>query len=299
MFRELCYRIALLCAALWLASWAGMVHGLGDSLATFRPFWVLGVVLCGGFAGLAGRRGGGALVLLGLAAAGITAVTWGAHRSVTIAQDGPAPVLRLYQNNLLFRLDDPQPTLDSIAALSPDVITFQEVSPQNEPILETLRATYPHQVLCPYGPVGGTAVLSRLPVSAPPLPCRAGTGIAGLRVATQAGPVWVVSVHLPWPFPYDVPAQLASVEAGLAELDGDIVVAGDFNIVAGTHRLRRVARAAGAHRIGGWTPTFGFLRRYDGGYPFQIDHILSNRPGTTALAPRTRSDHHPLVAVIR
>lgn len=299
MFREVCYKVALICAGLWAASWLGMVHGIGDSLATFRPIWVIGLVGAAGLARVLGRRGGGRLAALGLLAGVVTALTWGAHRPLATAPSDVAPVLRLYQNNLFFRLPNPQPTLESIAALSPDVITFQEVSTRNEAVLESLRAKYPHQILCPHGPVGGTAVLSRLPVVSPPMACQPETGIAGLQVETEAGPVWVVSVHLPWPFPYDVPETVDTIVQALSALQGDVVVAGDFNIVAGTHRMRRIARAVDARRLGGWAPTFGLARRFNGGYPFQIDHVLSTRPGTTALAPHTRSDHIPLMALIR
>ena len=87
------------------------------------------------------------------------------------------------------------------------------------------------------------------------------------------------------------------METALAKLEGEIVMAGDFNMVAGTHRLRRLARAAGVTRMGPWVPTF----RLPSGpewwrYPIQIDHVFTTMDAKVRRAPDSGSDHVPLVA---
>ena len=297
MFREICYRIAWFVAALWGASWLGWVHDVGDSLATFRPIWLIAALILGAVAWPIRRRGVCVVAVLSALGLGLTAVTWGVGAPGFQAQAQPEAGFRLYQNNLLHAQRDHRLTLSNIAALSPDVITFQEVSQNKRSLLEALRGDYPYQAFCRYGAVGAVMVLSRLPVTDTKPLCLYPMGLVALQVVTPRGPVWVVAVHAKWPFPFNDPAQVDYMETALGKLDGAVVMAGDFNMVAATHRLRRLSRAAGVSRLGPWLPTFrlpsgpGWWR-----YPVQIDHVFTTLDGRVQRAPNSGSDHIPLVA---
>ena len=297
MFRDICYRMAWFFTVVWGASWLGAVHDVGDSLATFRPIWLAAALICAGLAWPIRRRGAAIVAMLGTVGFGVTAMTWGVGLPGLQVHAQGAPSFRLYQNNLFFAQSDHSLTLANIAALSPDVITFQEVSQNKRSLLEELRADYPHQAFCRYGAVGAVMVLSRLPATDTKPLCLYPMGLVALQVVTPGGPVWVVSVHAKWPYPFNDPAQVDYMETALAKLEGEIVMAGDFNMVAGTHRLRRLARAAGVTRMGPWVPTF----RLPSGpewwrYPIQIDHVFTTMDAKVRRAPDSGSDHVPLVA---
>ena len=115
-----------------------------------------------------------------------------------------------------------------------------------------------------------------------------------MQVEGPAGPIWVVALHINWPWPFHNPGQVDDMAEAMSSLEGDMLVAGDFNMVAGTDRVRRLNRAVRSDRLGLWVPTFSLPL----GYRLQIDHVLSTRAGQVFAAPGVGSDHLPLVADI-
>jgi endonuclease/exonuclease/phosphatase (EEP) superfamily protein YafD len=274
-----------------LASYLGMVHGLGDSLAVVRPGLAAVAVLLGGLLAAAGRRLAGLVV----GVAGLVAAAPIVGSSLpTPAGEGAA--YRVYQKNLSFRLADPAPLIADIVGHAPDLVTLQEVTDRTRAVMTGLADTLPTQHWCPFAAVGGVAVLSRWPLIAGTTRCADGDGLAAMQVAAPEGPLWIVSMHLHWPFPYRQSEQLARLLPMLASLDGPTVIGGDFNMVPWSYTLQAIAQATGTERAGSITYS---LPMAGGWLTLPIDHVLvpRGRAATHALRlPLLGSDHHGVLA---
>jgi endonuclease/exonuclease/phosphatase (EEP) superfamily protein YafD len=264
---RLFFATALLAAGLALCGgFAGALHPAGDSLAVFRLPLAAAVLVAAFGLGLAGgpRRLAAFAALLATVAAAPAALS---YLPRPVAGEGAA--YTLYQKNVLSRLADPAPLVDDILASGAGIVTLQEVQQQNQPVLEALRPAYPTQAWCPYGGAGGTAVLSRWPALGEPL-CAAGGGFTALRLDAPFGPVWAVSLHLYWPWPFDQARQATRLEPLLAGLEQPVSLGrhdptprrGDGHHKRGAHnghlrpwRRSRAARdrpRAPAHRLAGY-----------------------------------------------
>jgi len=280
--------IAVLCAAL-VASFAGALHPLGDSLAVFRTgIAALGLVMLP----LARPGRGAAVAIVAVCLAGLATVGW--HklpRGVAVAGPGTgAGALTLYQKNMHYRDADIAALARDIRAMAPDIVTLQEVSVENEALLDLLWDVYPAQHLCRYTSDSGLAVLTRHSVTGSPV-CGQAVGLAGLRVMTAQGPVWALSVHLAHPWPGRQRAQLDRLGPELRALAGPRVIGGDFNMVPWSHALRRVARQSGTRRADPARTSFRL-----GPVPLSIDHVLAPGGGWADPRPRLGSDHAGILA---
>lgn len=270
-----------------LGSYGGAVHPVGDSLAVFRAILALAL-------------GAVALLLIGIRAFG-----WGLSfaalagvaglpilvMSYASQPDPSADALRVYSKNTLGRWGDPGAIASDITRTGADIILLQELTTSNTILLDRLRSSHPHQHICQFSGRSGIAVLARWPLSQSF--CSPVRAFAGARVATPDGPVWAVSTHLTWPFPYDQAERLQTAMPQLSGISGPAVVGGDFNMTPWARSVRQVARATGTTRIGRLYIT---LRYRD--IPFTIDHILTTGQGTTQLRPLLGADHHGILADI-
>lgn len=303
--RGMALAAALAGLAALAAGFGGLIHPAGDSLAVFR-LPIAGVVI---LAALAHAAFGGArwmaacTVALALLAAAPTAlyylpVTPGSvpGPGAAGAASGQAPADGvLYQKNLLYALADPSEIIADIRASGADFVTLQEVTPQNRIVLDALSEEYPAQLYCPFAAVGGTAVLSRWPALPGEAICAQAGGLSALRVDAPAGALWVVSVHLHWPWPYGQPRHARHLTNTLGAISGRKVVAGDFNMVPWGWSVRRLARAADATPAGPAKATFrvagGML-----GLPIDLVLLPADWEGHVERRPRLGSDHFGLVA---
>lgn len=291
MGRRILAALSALVVGLLAASCLGVVHGLGDSLAVFRPWLAAVALVLGGLLGARARRRAGVIVFAAGLVAGVP-VLW----SSLPVEAGSGAVYHVYQKNLSFRLADPAPLIAEIASHAPDFVTLQEVTDQTRAVMAGLADELPSQHMCPFAAVGGVAVLSRWPMIAGTARCAEGDGLAAMQVTTPDGPLWIVSMHLHWPFPYRQSEQLARLIPMLEALDGPIVVGGDFNMVPWSHTLRQVARATRSERAGSVTYSLPMAR---GWLTLPIDHVLvpQGRGATHAgRRPLLGSDHHGVLA---
>lgn len=269
-----------------LASYAGEVHPVGDSLAAFRPLILIGVIVAVlvSWPWRTARFVGTAALLLG--------GYQGAH---AVLHEGPKERidLTLYQKNLLYRANDRSALIADIAASRADIITLQEVSRANLSVVSELSAQYPHQLLCGDFTVGQIAILSRFPLRGET--CSDTTGFARAIVAAGGalGDVQVISVHLLWPWPFAQQDQTRDLVAEMATFDSmPTVVGGDFNMVPQGRSVAWVEQVLGVARIGPEVPTF-WLK----GYPMAIDHVFATwGRGLMSVQPRFASDHHGILA---
>ncbi len=270
------------------ASFAGALHPAADSLAVFR-LHNSAVCLFLSLAALGlNRRIGIAGVALSSAALG--AVLW----SMTVPAGGAAGPVTLYQKNMLFAPRDLAPLISDIHASDPDMLTLQEVTPGNEALLAALADRLPTQLVCPFARVGAVAVASRWPLAGNRALCLERQGIAAVRVAGPDGPLWLVSLHLHWPWPHGQAPQRARLGPVLAELEEPVVIGGDFNMVPWSHAFRSIARTTSTRRIG---RAFNTMTRFPLA-PLPIDHVLipAGAEGTTERRPLLGSDHHGVLA---
>ncbi len=273
-------------AALGLAAgFLGALHPAGDAFAVLRLQFGAAAVLLALLLRLAGARAG--LVLAALVSGAVAPGVWAGYA----AEEAPGGGLTLYQKNLSFRMADPAAVVEDIRAVGPDMVTLQEVTERNLAVLTVLADTLPTQHVCPFARVGGVAVASRFPAVAGSATCAGGRGLAAVQVETPEGPVWLVSIHLHWPWPYRQPDQIADLVPVLQSLDGPVVLGGDFNMVPWGHALRRIERATATRRAGPAHDTFPHFRAV----PLAIDHVLAPRGGTVLPRPMLGSDHRGLV----
>ena len=293
------------------------------ALYAFAPF--VGVLLA---AALLRSR---ALALLALASALLFGVEFGAALLPrTPPTEASGPHLSVLTYNVRSPNGDPEPLLEVVRAERPDVIVLQELTARYS---ERLRARVGDEY--PFSMVAGTdtandggGVYSRLPILGhePFRLSDEGNVLQRLRLRTDAGDVWLVNVHLASPqlerrrvrgrLPmvlldfHDAQRdeELDRLVAEVRKLDGPFVLAGDFNMAAGSRPSRQLPAA--------WRDAFreageGFGHTFPAGLnvwrgrlsiPFplvRIDYVLTS----PELAPRyarvpriSGSDHLPVLA---
>jgi endonuclease/exonuclease/phosphatase (EEP) superfamily protein YafD len=106
-------------------------------------------------------------------------------------------------------------------------------------------------------------------------------------------PVWMVSIHLHWPWPYTQADHVATLLPVLAELEGPVVMAGDFNMVRWADSVRRMGAAARSLPAG---PSAGTYTGFDPIMRLPIDHAFAPGGGRLELRPALGSDHLGLLA---
>ena len=290
MMRRITIGLSIVPLVLLLGSYLGAYYPLGDSLAVFRgPL----ATLTGLSALLLGRSG--AKMLAGLVGA---LVLWSAYTvlgpRLENAKTLDAPYTH-YQKNMLYKMPTFTGLRDDILKQAPDFITLQEVSNRNKPILADLQSQFPSQLFCPFAAVGGVAVASRWPLIKNSARCFAQSGMAAIEVDTPDGRVWLVSLHLHWPYPEGQAEQVRKLVPMLKALDGPVVLGGDFNMVPWSHTMRTITTATNTRRIG--VPQYTLpLKNL---YTLPIDHVLVNantHPASTSKRPLLGSDHFGVLA---
>ena len=274
-------------------SFLGVITPVGDSLAVFRPLLAAFAFLLALWAWFAGwhmlRR---AAVLLALVS--LISVAW----HFVPRPLGAGPTLAVYQKNMLFQNPDWRPLSQDILGQETDIVTLQEVSDRNFPILNDLADTYPTQHFCPFSSVGGVAVLSKLPATGVPPICNREDGLAAIQVVGPNGPLWLASLHLHWPWPHRQHEQIMRLSGWFASLQAPLILGGDFNMIPWSHLLRNVQSQTNTDLAGPAQFTL-WLTQDHNIYPIAIDHILAPGGGSLSRRPLLGSDHYGLVALAK
>ncbi|MEO9896360.1 MAG: endonuclease/exonuclease/phosphatase family protein [Paracoccaceae bacterium] len=202
----------------------------------------------------------------------------------------PGNDLRVYSKNLWFANSEIPALVSDIEASRADAVMLQEVSDQNRVILDLLKQSFPHQQFCRFSNWSGIALLSRHPFESAPH-CSNWRALAVAPVRVENERVWLVSAHIPWPWPHDSSSNETEVERMLAELDGPVVIAGDFNIMPWSGRVGRIASITNTQLAGPVRPTLK-LRHL----PLPLDFVLAPEGGSTELRPLLGSDHAGILA---
>jgi endonuclease/exonuclease/phosphatase (EEP) superfamily protein YafD len=291
--------VALLLGLALLASWGGPLHPAGDTLAVIRlplaTLCALAVIWTGWSRALRWGVAGLCLLILGQAVA---------QKAWTPAPGG----LVIYQKNLWYGNRQGQALAADILARAPDVVTLQEISARNADVLAALAAAYPYRQVCRFSGWNGMAVLSRHPVVAGQGFCSGDRGLAGLQVVLPQGPVWVLSVHLHWPWPHGQRPQAQRLAGLIERLEGPVVLSGDFNMVPWGSDVRRLVRASGTMTAGPLQPTYWLDAGQRSGpgsglwrlrLPLPLDQVHAPGGGAVDILPLLGADHAGVLARVK
>jgi endonuclease/exonuclease/phosphatase (EEP) superfamily protein YafD len=271
-----------------LGGYIGWLHPIGDSLSVGRPLAVGAVLVLAIAASMLGMRIAAFWSILFAFLAG------GPVFFATLLP-GPSGSLTLYQKNL--RFDNGQlPALEAdIRQTDAVALTLQEVSDANRVLLAGLSDRFPHQQVCAAESVGAVAVATSLPPVPGAVVCAPGLAAMQVMLPTTQGetPVWLVSVHLHWPWPYGQRDQVDELLPVLAGLEGPVAMAGDFNMVRWAHSVRQMAAAARVNPAG---PSNGTYLGFAPVLTLPIDHAFATVGGRLDLRPAHGSDHLGLLA---
>lgn len=264
---------------------AGRLHPAGDSFAVFRLYFAGAAAVFLFVLGLVGSRvawGACATILLFATPTALSYLRFGEARGGNAA---------IYQKNLYFRGYSPELIAEDILNSGADIVTLQELSQSNKVVLDLLRSTYPTQAYCSFNAIGGTAVLSRWPAKDGEVVCSEQRGLTAVELDVPGhGPIWAVSLHLHWPWPYGQAKHVRALLPQLAGLEGHVVIGGDFNMVPWGSSVMQIETATRTEHVG---PTSVTLRRAGRFALLPIDHVLLPQGWRAALEirPELGSDH--------
>jgi endonuclease/exonuclease/phosphatase (EEP) superfamily protein YafD len=274
--------LAILSATALLLGYFGSVHASLDSFAHFRLHLAALTVLAGLLLMLVRRKAIGflfvlaALIPLGVHIEYFSGRSPGelvglvremlpedvAGKSDRLASDADtAPRYRLLHANLRFDNREPKEFLRLVGETTPDVMTLNEVSEIWLPIVETLKASYPNQLVCiTTNKIGGVAILSKRPFAGDAINGCTDRGVLALQQVDFGGRIVTVgSVHLLWPWPHGQSQQITGMRERMrlaGESGRPLVFAGDLNAAPWSHTAKRIASFLNAAPVivpwGGW-----------------------------------------------
>ncbi len=223
------------------------------------------------------------------------------------APDQGATTLRVVQANILSTNTEHEKIFRMLESEQPDLIVFQEVSPQWLTALAALKPEYPHSYAEAREGNFGIAVFSRIPllsvshVDSPPYAYP--TIIAKLRVGDEL--VNLVATHptipVSPPFFEARNLHLDSVQEVLANLDGSTILLGDLNTAMWDVNYRTFEKRTGLRNA---RKGFGIVPTWPTFMPFAmipIDHVLVSKDigvQDVHAGARMGSDHLPLVVTL-
>ncbi len=273
---------------LLLLSLTGRFLPIGDSLAAFR-LWILGSISV--FLVLTPRKTWHWPLLAGVSMIFMLHLRHGFARPLA-----GQPSFSIYQKNIYVGIKDSDAILEDIRRFDDlDFVTLQEISNPDRGLMVDLKSDFPYQHICPFGAIGGSALLSKWPIVEGSQTCFHGGTMAIAQTQTSQGTIWIASSHLYWPFPHPQARQVQTILPKLEQLDGPVLIAGDFNMVPWSYSVHAIERASDTSRLAGTLNTYRVLFV---GLP--IDHILAPNScvGKTERRPKLGSDHHGVYARI-
>jgi endonuclease/exonuclease/phosphatase (EEP) superfamily protein YafD len=298
--------------ALLLAGWvpvagvallvmAGVDNRFVDLLAQFTAPMLIATVLL--TLGLGLLRLKAAVGAGGIAALLLALAVWPQWFPEASKPDPEAAIVRLYSANLFYLNNDTARIRRSVEAADADIVVLIELASDPALKIDEVLAGYPYRASSmrldqTRGP-SRSVIASRWPLTVRDDPPDSLHAVAA-TARTPLGPIHVVGVHLtrPWPFQHSWGqiSQTMALDAIVEELDGPVVVAGDFNSVSSARIGRQIRRDIGLR------PAPGFPGTWPTDLPFAlgitIDQVYAS-PDLAFVSRRlgqpTGSDHRPVV----
>ncbi len=261
------------------------------------------------------------IAVVGLVASGISFVPeWAASFGprAPLPTDG-RPVLKLMTHNLFGLNYDMQRVNAAIEAEDPDIIAFQEYfGEQAVDLHPLLKSRYPYFVRCKGGKRANIGLYSKIPfdraMGESDCPDNAygaqRTAHILAKFTLKDGTTFsVLTSHMDWPLPIARQQdELSELAKAINQIEGPLIVVGDFNSTPWSYALRRFGDETHLIRHTHNLLTYPLLftvpnRLFSGGLvpllPFlPLDHVFTR--GDVAVqelhrGPATGSDHLPVI----
>ena len=298
--------------ALLLAGWvpvagvallvmAGVDNRFVDLLAQFTAPMLIATVLL--TLGLGLLRLKAAVGAGGIAALLLAMAVWPQWFPEASKPDPEAAIVRLYSANLFYLNNDTARIRRSVEAADADIVVLIELASDPALKIDEVLAGYPYRASSmrldqTRGP-SRSVIASRWPLTVRDDPPD-GLHALAATARTPLGPIHVVGVHLtrPWPFQHSWGqiSQTMALDAIVEELDGPVVVAGDFNSVSSARIGKQIRRDIGLR------PAPGFPGTWPTDLPsalgITIDQVYASPDlafVNRRLGQPTGSDHRPVV----
>ena len=219
----------------------------------------------------------------------------------------------------------------SIVSADPDIVGLQEIGPRGaEHLVQAFADRLPYHYVTSAASSSGAAVLSRYPLR-DPVSFRAsprGHWWQRMTIETPGGPITYLNIHTRIPhvrktrrmigrlrIPLEFHAERRRVEvrrlAGmLEEIDGPVIVGGDFNMTEHSpdhrlmsRRLRDAYQAVGAGLGHSYPRAGSFPHAFPAPWPIlRLDYVWHSahfEPSWAYRGDAGHSDHHPIVVGLR
>jgi len=197
------------------------------------------------------------LAFLGFAASAWTFVPeWTSSLAPRPAPTGALRV-RLMTHNMFGLNTDMKRMAAAIAAENPDIVALQEYFPAQQSLDALLRPSYPYSVRCQGGKRANIGLYSKIPfdkemsdADCPESPGSQRTAhiLAGFTLSDGTH-FSVLTSHMDWPWPIDRQQdELAAIETAVAQVQGPLVVVGDFNSTPWSYAMRGFEHDTGLSR---------------------------------------------------
>jgi endonuclease/exonuclease/phosphatase (EEP) superfamily protein YafD len=227
-------------------------------------------------------------------------LTFGAE--VRAARAEPIKILTV---NVSFRQFSARRLLEIVREANPDVVVLQELTPHAESVLAELDKAFPNHRKFPADGAYGIGIWSRFVLESSETFALGRVPAIEARLRAPAGAFTLVGVHLRAPTtPRRAAArnqELRELAARVADADGPLIVAGDFNATPYTPYFRDWLEESGLtdSRRGrtlavSWPTTFPLI-----GIP--IDHVAANEHFTILShrrLPNFESDHYGVLVEV-
>lgn len=230
-------------------SWFQEVHPAFDTPSHFRLHFAAALL---GASLLLLLTGAWRWMLAGLAVIAVTAYLTQPYlpgfnafsiRAAEAVPQAQADDLSVLQLNIRFNNRTVERTTKLVLATQPDVILFQEITRNNEAVLDQLQQAYPHQWHCHRRGVGSVAILSRHAFAAhDQSSCFETLGFAQAKVQFRDRVLSFATFHSRWPYPASQPRQMAYLKEDFEALTHPLILAGDFNSAPWSAAVQRAAR---------------------------------------------------------
>lgn len=272
-----------------IASYLGHLHPIGDSLAVFRQYLI---ILTAGSVFLMVYLGRRYLAVFALTLSFMAATPFLVQ--LVFFDHLETSDFVIYQKNMSVDLTDPAGFAEDLRSVNPDFAAFQEASSKNRRLIDSFDDILPYVHYCNAKRWTGVAIASRWPIIRGTARCNPDVRTAYMRVETPKGPLWIVSIHQRWPWPSDQPKETEIFLNFLRDLQGDVVVAGDFNMVPWSYTMREYEQAANAALIPGLRGSFPLTWDV---FWIPIDHILlaDGFRGSAEMRGFFGSDHRGII----
>ncbi len=280
------------------------IYWLADLFLNFAAHGFVAALLAAllAFRGKAPKLG--TVFLAGACVAGVWTVISLLEPAPTGASETPTGQrMRLLSFNILDGHGNGEAKAAFIRATEPDVVFLQESRRLSRSGLkEALSALYPYRAtLKPYS----LRIYARYPLSRPVPVVDASPGIRGFRVTMEAERQAVTLVNVQVTRPGDFrkfrrrQTEYRQIAQAIRDLEGPVIVAGDFNASHFSLAFQRFLRRAALRSIHpGWWAWDTTWPAFLPAFGLQIDHVLFRgplRPLDQRSGPSHGSNHRPLV----